>query len=111
MDDQKSPKTNPFAAPESNIGLSPKRVNPQRIHPFLFIPVLLASVFIGGCTFFCTCLGAIFIDSSAGEWVLWLCLGMAVVAMIGSFWGIVAFMRRSRRRAATLASSSGETGR
>ena len=111
MDDQQSPNNNPFAAPESNIGRSPTRLCPNRIHPLLFIPIFLVSIFIGGCTFFCTCLGAIFIDSSAGEWVLWLCLALAVAAMIGSFCGIIALMRRSRRRAALLANSGGDAGR
>ncbi|MFC1759691.1 hypothetical protein ACFL2H_13140 [Planctomycetota bacterium] len=107
MDDPQSPEENPdenpFSAPEGDTGLPPIREISDRIHPLLLVPVVLASIIVGFCTFFCTCLGAIFIDSGAGVWVLWVCFILALAATIGVYQGIIILIRRRRRRDAMLA--------
>ncbi|MCA9215251.1 MAG: hypothetical protein KDB27_19420 [Planctomycetales bacterium] len=87
-----SESQNPFEPPSSETG---KSVKPRSIHPALLVGILLLSIFLGGCAFFCTCLGLVLVSPSS-DWILYASGIAGIAAIIGSYWGIVKLLKRPR---------------
>jgi hypothetical protein len=103
MDEHKPPFQNPFTPP-SALDEPLVRSGPKPIHPLLIVVLVLASMGVGGCVFFCSCLGAVmFSYPNSAAWILWLCGAAALAAAVGTFYGIVKLIRRSQRKSALYA--------
>ncbi len=106
MDEHKPPPQNPFRSP-SGIEEPFVPARPKPIHPLLIIVLVLASLSVGGCVFFCSCVGAImFSYPSSVAWILWLCGAVALAAATGTFYGVMKLIRRSQRKAALYAGTT-----
>lgn len=92
MNDSIRPPENPFSSPQVNDQLRTSPDARRQVHPLMIFALLLASVVVGGCTFFCTCLGVVLLNLDG--WFLGICAMAAILATIGTF---VLAMKRARR--------------
>ena len=100
MNNSHMPSENPFES--SQVVGTPQSLpnTPRRVHPLMIVVLVLISIVIGGCTFFCTCLGA-FMLTDVGDWLLVVCGLLSVLATIGFFRLVFNRLRRPRKIAIT----------
>lgn len=89
---------NPYEASQETDPARAHPTSPRRIHPAMIILLMLASIVVGGLTFFCTCLGVITSDFGSNDAALWLCILAALFATVGFFWFTVHMLRKPRRQ-------------
>lgn len=92
MDDTNPSSQNPFTPPKSED--TPPVHAGRPVHPLLVIAVFLLSLGVGGCVFFCSCLGVVIALPRAGPGILWLCVGLALAATVATFFGGRRLLRR-----------------